>query len=116
MLKGVFAATAFPTEAQCGGEDGTAALPRLDGSGYEASPIPNAFDVVEYRDFRITRQEEVAVHTVNEEIGRDGALGSRQRLGDCCTAVDPTRPGRNPERASVCEDILERSVCIICII
>lgn len=47
MLKFLLATAIGPTEAEGGGENGAAALPRLDGAGDEAPSVANSLDMVE---------------------------------------------------------------------
>lgn len=56
-------------------------------------------------NLRVAVQDEVAVHRMDVEILRDGALGRGETLGDHGAAVDAAGSGRVPEGARVCEEI-----------
>lgn len=63
-------------------------------------------DVVEDGDGAVPREDEVAVHAVDEEVRGDGELCGSEALCDYRAAVDPAGAGGVPEGAGVGEDVL----------
>lgn len=90
------APAADPTKAQGGGKDRSAPLPRLDRSRDEAPSVTHPLDVVEDGDLGVPRENKVAVHAMDDVIGRDSSHGGGQGLSDGSAPVDPAGPGRMP--------------------
>lgn len=112
MLHQFLPSTPFPHKAHRGREYGSAPLPCLHRPGCEALSFPDMLDVVEDRYLRVTGKDEVAVHAVDGEVRGNGDLGGGETLGDDGAAVDSAGAGRVPERAGVCEDILEMRMSV----
>lgn len=71
-------------------EDGTAMLNRNHSSGGEAPTIPDSVDLIQNRQLRVARAQEVRVERVDVTIRLiDGASGSDQRLASDLSAEDP---------------------------
>ena len=98
-------ATALFREAHRRREDGFAPLPRLDSACREALAVADALDVVEDGDGGVAGEDEIAVHAVDGEVGRDGGLGGGEALGDGSAAEDAAGAGRVPELAGVGVDV-----------
>src|SRR5581483_11131808 len=64
------------------GKDRVTVLARGDVAGGEALAVADAVDVVDDRNFRIARQQEIGVHGMRRPAGIDGAHGGDQRLAD----------------------------------
>lgn len=92
----VRSAGALAHEAHGGGEDGLRVLPRLHGPGAVAAAVADALDVVNDGDVAVAGQDEVAVHAVHVEVGRDGLLGRGEALCDGDAAEDAASAGRVP--------------------
>ena len=52
--------------------------------------------MVQDRDGSVAREHEIAVHAVDDEVGRNGVLGGSEGLGDDGAAVDAARAGGVP--------------------
>ena len=59
-----------------------AVLARGDASRREAAAVTQTLDVIDDRNFRIARQQEVGVHRMRRPAGLDGAYRGDQRLAD----------------------------------
>ena len=87
---------AFSHITHCSGEDGLASLSGLHRSCSEGFAVTDVFDVVDDRDFCVAGKDKVAVHGVDGEVARNGALGGAEALRDDGTTVDAACAGRMP--------------------
>jgi len=102
----LLAAAAGAHEGDCGGEDASSSLARLDGSGDEGFSVSNSLDVVEDGDFGVAGEDEIAVHRVHGVfLGGDRELGCAQTLCYGCSSVDTAGAGWVPEWTSICKDV-----------
>lgn len=65
--------------------------------------------VVEDGDRRVAGKDEVAVHAMNGEMGRNGELCGREALGNDRAAIDAASSRRVPQGTSIGENILLKS-------
>ncbi len=96
MLKLLLPTAVGFAEAQCGCEDGSPSLSRLDCPSNKTPSVADSFNVIENWYFRIACEHKITVHAVYSEIGRDGSHGGGQTLGDCGSAVDTSGSRRMP--------------------
>lgn len=92
-------------EADSGGEDAAAALAGLHGARGVGAAVAHALDVEQDGHLVSPRQEEVAVARVDEEVGRDRLLPSREAHGDDGAAKNAACSRGLPRRAGVGEDV-----------
>lgn len=96
MFQSLLPTTVRSIETQRRCKNGPSALPCLHGSGGEASAGAHALDMVYEGDLGVASENKVAVHTVHEEIVRDGSLCGGEALRDHGAAVDAARAGGMP--------------------
>ena len=90
------------------GEYDISPLSGLNRSCDEGAAVADVFDVVDYRDFCVTGEDEVAVHAMYGEVLGDRVLGCREALCYYGTSIDTASSGRMPKRTSVCIEVLQR--------
>ena len=96
MFQQFLASRIRANKLHCSRENNIASLSGLHCSCYEGAAVADVFDVVDYGDFGIASQNEVAVHAVDSKVLGNRVLGCGEALGYYCAAVDAAGSGRMP--------------------
>lgn len=105
VIHSLLPARVLTRKAQRGCEDGLSPLPGLHRPSRKGPTLPYVLHSVHDWQFRVAIQHEVAVHAMHVEILGNCLLRRRQALCYYSAAIDASRAGRMPQRASVCEEI-----------